>query len=115
LCSYNKSFYSGQNNAIYERFGISASHTILPVYTKVLLKYNNMTLDVIINGVQKKSNESILELSREAAIMLDITNEGTFPCSISVYEPEPSYLSLKKIITVTASFFLVVLLVINFF
>lgn len=115
LCSYNKSYYIGQDKAIYERFGISAAHTILPVFTKVQLKYNNMTLDVIINGVPKTSNASILELSREAAIMLDIKNEGVFPCSISVYEPEPSYTSLKKIITVTASFFLVVLFVINFF
>ncbi|KAE9535045.1 hypothetical protein AGLY_008337 [Aphis glycines] len=114
-CSYNKSFHEDQSHATYERFGINAAHAILPVFTKVQLKYNNKTLDVIINGFPKTSNNSILELSREAALMLDIEKEGLYPCSIGVYEPEPDYTSLKKIVTVTASFFVVVLLIITFF
>jgi len=114
MCSYNKSFYGGQSSATYERFGINAAHSILPVFTEVQLKYNNKTLDVTINGYQKTSNETILELSREAAAMLDIEKEGLYPCSIGVYEPEPDYTPIKKIVTVTASFFLVVFLVITF-
>jgi len=114
LCLYNKSFHEDQSHATYERFGINAAHAILPIFTKVQLKYNNKTIDVTINGFPTESNKTILELSREAALMLDIADEGFYPCSIGVYEPEPDYVSLKKIVTVTASFCVVVLLIITF-
>lgn len=114
LCLYNKSFHEDQSHATYERFGINAAHAILPIFTKVQLKYNNKTIDVTINGFPTESNKTILQLSREAALMLDIADDGYYPCSIGVYEPEPDYVSLKKIVTVTASFCVVVLLIITF-
>jgi len=46
--------------------------------------------------------------------MLDIEKEGLVPCSIGVYDPEENYLSIKKIVAVTASFFVVVFLVFSF-
>lgn len=114
MCSYNASFYKGEDRETYKKFGISAAHSLLQPFSKILLKYNNNTLDVTINDLQTKPG-ILLELSREAALMLGIEKEGSFPCSITLLDVETSIVSLKKIITVTVSFFLVVLLVVNFF
>ncbi|XP_025197748.1 uncharacterized protein LOC112596336 [Melanaphis sacchari] len=111
FCFYNSSLNKNESNNAFVMYGINAAHSLLLPYTQVELSYGNKTIDVTINGFEKKSNETLLEISREAALQLGIEKNGEFPCSIKVNVPEPNYSSLKKIIGITSSFFVVVLVI----
>lgn len=71
---------------MYEKFGLNAAHPLLPQYTKVEVTHNGKELIVTINNRDADiANESTLELSGEAAKVLDIDDsDGPVPCSIKV-------------------------------
>jgi len=75
---------------------------------------NNETTDVIINPYLQPDNGTLLQLSKEVADAFGVKDGEKFECSISLQHPESNYSSLKKMIGVSASFFVVVLIIMSF-
>lgn len=84
MCSYSKSKDQATTNKLYETYGLNAAHVILPQYTKVEVSLKNKKILLTVNDQSAKVNGSILELSDEAARVMDINEEGLFPCTVKV-------------------------------
>lgn len=86
MCAYYKPKNEEISNKMYDTFGINAAHSVLPHHTKVEVNYNNKKLLVTINDLHHNinSNGAILQLSREAANIFNIKDEGLIPCQITI-------------------------------
>lgn len=86
MCEYYTPNDEEFSNKLYEEFGINAAHSVLPHHTKVEVNYKNKTLLVTINDLHNSFNSSaaILQLSKEAAKILDVEKEGLVPCKITI-------------------------------
>lgn len=69
---------------LYNKYGLNAAHPVLSTNTKVEVIANNKKVLLTINNRQSSTNESIIELSEEAAKVLDINEEGLVQCSVLV-------------------------------
>lgn len=69
---------------LYNKYGLNAAHPVLSTNTKVEVTANNKKVLLTINNRQSSTRGSILELSDEAAKVLDINNEGLVQCTVSV-------------------------------
>lgn len=86
-------------------FGLYASHPLLPTNTMVVVEHNGKTVTVrITNQNVKNSNNSILDLSREAVKELGIEKEGLFDCSLEMLTSDVDYYPLLKPIGVIIFF-----------
>ncbi|XP_060878114.1 uncharacterized protein LOC132950610 [Metopolophium dirhodum] len=116
LCSYNSSFHEESSDDTFKFLGLNAAHAILPIGSEIKLTNtaNNKTIDILINNYLQPNNETLLQLSKEAARELGVKDGETIPCSIYFYEKKPDYSTLKKMIGFSASFFVVVFIIFNF-
>lgn len=115
-CLYNSSFHAETSNDTSNILGENAAHALLPVGTKIKLTKtdNNKTTNVIINPYLQPDNETILQVSKEVADEFGVKDGEKFECAITILYPESNYSSVKKMIGVSASFFLVVMFIISF-
>jgi len=78
-------------------FGLYASHPLLPTNSMVEVKHNGKIVTVTItNQNVKNNNNSILNLSREAAKELGIEKEGLFECNLLLLTSDEDYYPLLK-------------------
>ncbi|XP_022170089.1 uncharacterized protein LOC111033592 [Myzus persicae] len=116
-CSYNESFNKDTSEEMFQLLGINAAHAVLPVGSQITLTTNtnnSQTVDVTINTYLLKSNETILQLSKELAEMLGVKNGEKIECSISLNPPVNNFSTLKTAAGISASFFVVVFIVMTF-
>lgn len=85
MCAYFDAPNEMVSREMYNKYGLNAAHPLLSPNTKVEVTYNNKEVLVTINDrPANTSHNSILDLSKEAARVLDIEKEGLVPCSIKV-------------------------------
>jgi hypothetical protein len=115
-CSYNQSFHNDSSDDTFKLIGINAAHAVLSVGSEIELTNlnTNKSIDVIINTYLQPNNETLLQLSKEAAEVLGVEDGGRIPCSIHLYENEPNFFSIKKVAGLSASFFVVLFVVMSF-
>jgi len=78
-------------------FGLYASHPLLPTNSMVEVEHNGKTVIVkITNQNIKNNNNSILDLSRQAAKELGIEKEGFFDCNLQILTSDVDYYPLLK-------------------
>lgn len=70
-------------NYLDDEFGsINAAHNTLPPYTLIQVSHEKRSIVVTINDLIPRTNGSLLDLSNEAALKLQIRNEAFVPCKI---------------------------------
>lgn len=86
MCAFYNPTNEEISNKMYETYGINAAHPVLPHHTKVEVTYNKKKLLVTINDIRRNINSTgeILLLSREAANIFNIKDEGLVPCQITI-------------------------------
>lgn len=84
MCLYRKPANKTLSNETYKTYGLNAANNLLPHHTKVEVNYNGKMVLVEINDYNLTAAGVILELSEEAAKVLDIEKQGEVPCIISV-------------------------------
>lgn len=86
MCAFYNPTNEEISNKMYETYGINAAHSVLPHHTKVEVTYNKKKLLVTINDIRRNINSTgeILLLSREAANIFNIRDEGLVPCQITI-------------------------------
>lgn len=78
-------------------FGLYASHPLLPTNSMVEVEHNGKIITVkITNQNIKNNNNSILDISREAAKELGIEKEGLFDCKLQILTSDVDYYPLLK-------------------
>lgn len=78
-------------------FGLYASHPLLPTNSIVKVKHNGKTVTVLItNQHVNNNNNSILDLSRQAANELGVDKEGLFECDLQILTNDDDYYPLLK-------------------
>ncbi|XP_060842630.1 uncharacterized protein LOC132922903 [Rhopalosiphum padi] len=112
-CSYYKPEDEKLDRHMSQSFGLFASHPLLPTNSMVEVKHNDKVITVrITHQYVENKNNSILELSRDAAKELGIETEGLFDCNLQLVTSEVDYYPLLKpigiiIFYVTAMFLIV--------
>lgn len=101
---------------MFKLIGINAAHAMLPKGSEIKLTNaaNNKTIDVTINTYLQPNNETLLQLSKEAARELGVKDGETIPCSVYLYEKETNYSAVKKFIGFSASFIVIAFLIFNY-
>jgi len=61
---------------------VNAAHNSLPPYTLIKVSRERRTIVVTVNDRIPRTNGSLLDLSNEAALMLQIKNDESVPCKI---------------------------------
>jgi len=61
---------------------VNAAHNSLPPYTLIKVSYDRRTIVITVNDRIPRTNGSLLDLSNEAARMLQIRNEQSVLCKI---------------------------------
>lgn len=84
MCSYHVPKNKSTSKLKYQEYGINAAHNILPANSKVEVSYNDKTVMVTINDLAPQTAGAILELSKEAANVLDIFHDSTFSCKVVI-------------------------------
>jgi len=116
LCSYNSSFHRESSNDTFKYLGITAAHSILPVGTEIKLtnSVNNISINAVVNSYLQPNNETLVELSKEAARELGVKDGEIIPCSLYINPQATDYSTFKKMIGFSVSFFVVAFLVFTF-
>jgi len=101
LCSYHKPNTTEDkeiNDQMNYTYRLNAAHPLLKYSTKVEITYKSKKIIVLINNLRMKSKNTTLELSKETAKELGITENTIVWCKISVVtEDEPYSLLVKPI------------------
>ncbi|XP_060878412.1 uncharacterized protein LOC132950839 [Metopolophium dirhodum] len=61
---------------------VNAAHNTLPPYTLIKVSHDRRTIVITVNDRIPRTNGSLLDLSNEAALMLQIKNYQSVPCKI---------------------------------
>jgi len=61
---------------------INAAHNSLPPYTLIKVSHDRRTIVITVNDRIPRTNGTLLDLSNEAALMLQIKNHESVPCKI---------------------------------
>lgn len=100
-------YYAPKNEELYsslvDSFGLYfASHPLLPVDSIVEVEHNDKYINVVISNQQpmNMNSSAILELSRDAAIALDIVEEGLVDCSLQLLIADNDYYPMLKPIAI---------------
>jgi len=97
MCSYYKPKDEQVNENMLNSFGLFAMHPLLPINSMVKVEHNDSTVMVTISSQRPENkNNSILELSREAAKALGIEKEGLVNCSLQLITSHDDYYPLLK-------------------
>jgi len=84
-CSYQKPTNKTLSNETYKIYGLNAANNLLPHHTKVEVNYNEKKVLIEINDHEQTAPQGVLlELSEEAAKVLDVENEGIITCRVSI-------------------------------
>lgn len=84
MCSYNVPKNKTLSKLKYQEFGINAAHSVLPPNTRVEVTYNDKTVLATINDLAPEPAGAILELSKEAANVLDIFHDSIVTCKVDL-------------------------------
>jgi len=61
---------------------VNAAHNSLPPYTLIKVSHNRRTIVITVNDRIPRTNGTLLDLSNEAAMKLQIKNDAFVPCTI---------------------------------
>lgn len=61
---------------------VNAAHNTLPPYTLIKVSHKRRTIVITVNDRVPRTNGSLLDLSNTAALMLQIKNGESVPCTI---------------------------------
>jgi len=61
---------------------VNAAHNSLPPYTLIKVSYDKRTIIITVNDRIPRTNGTLLDLSNEAALKLQIKNDESVPCKI---------------------------------
>lgn len=83
VCEYHKQSNINRTTHLNNEFGyLNAAHQILPPYIQIKVIHEKSSIIVTINDLIPKTNETLLDLSQDAANLLNINHEGFVPCEI---------------------------------
>lgn len=100
-CSYNvpKTGVDESNaREMYSSYGFNAGHALLLPGTKVEVTHDHKKLLLTISSIRPTSNDSTLELTREAATVLGIKAGDNVDCIVKISTVDPSYNYLPPVI-----------------
>lgn len=113
MCSYYKPKNEQVNKYMLNSFGLFASHPLLPINSMVKVEHNDSTVIVLISSQHSENkNNSILELSREAAKALGIEKEGLVDCSLQLLPSYEDYYPLLKPIGIIVFYIVAIFLIV---
>ncbi|XP_050057155.1 uncharacterized protein LOC114130919 isoform X2 [Aphis gossypii] len=113
ICEFHMQTDESDIDYLDDEFGnINAAHNSLPPYTLIQVSHEKRSIIVTINDRIPRTNGTLLDLSNEAALKLQIKNEGFAPCKIEkVIHHNP----ILKMILYAIPIFSCVIIVINIF
>jgi len=97
---------------MYYTYRLNAAHPLLKYGTKVEITYKSKKIKVLINNLRMKSNDTTLELSKETAKELGITENKIVWCKISVVTEEEPYGLLVKPIGILTLYLIAFIMII---
>ena len=104
---YGTKFHGRKTSSgeIFDKTKLTAAHATLPFNTRVEITNlrNNKTVVVRINDRMHARNSKIIDISKAAAIELDMVREGIGKVIIRELPPEPQFIPLPADTVIAAS------------